>query len=124
MFTTYKNETVMTSSGNIYLLQYASFINEDVMKENIKKLDYYLVYEVDNKYYVYLGVYTNLDTALKVQKILEEKEIHTYLKNDYLSDSKIIDEINKYDEMILKEDNREKISEMNKQVINFLKMNF
>lgn len=114
----------MTSNGNIYLLQYASFINEEVLKENIKKLDYYLIYELDNKYYVYIGAYTNLDTALKMQKYFEEKEIYTYLKNDYLSDDKAINEIDKYDVKILKEDDREKINNLNKNVINFLKTNF
>ena len=82
VFTTYEVEQVMTSSGNIYLLQYGSYINKDVMKENIKELEDYIVYEHDNKYYVHLGAFTNIDTARKMQKYFEDINIYTYIKND------------------------------------------
>lgn len=111
----------MTSDGNIYLLQYGSFINKEVMQENIKGLEDYIVYEHDNKYYVHVGVFTKLDTAFKVQKILEEEKIYTYLKNDYLSDSDLINKINELDSDLSEEDNINKIKEINKEIIKLVK---
>ena len=111
----------MTSDGNIYLLQYGSFINKDVMNENIKKLDNYLVYEHDNKYYVHLGVFTRLETALKMQKIFEKENIYTYIKNDYLSDSDLIDRISELDKELFNEENASSIREINNKIINILK---
>ena len=65
----------MESMGNIYLLQYGSFVNKQVMDELVKDLDDYIVYEHDNKYYVHLGAYINLETARKMQKIYNTCEV-------------------------------------------------
>lgn len=113
----------MTSDGNIYLLQYGSFINKEVMNENIKKLTNYVIYEHDNKYYVHLGIFTRLNTAKKMQKIFEKENIYTYIKNDYLSDSKLINEINKLDDKLFEEGNSNKIKEINKEILDLIKTN-
>ena len=111
----------MISSGNIYLLQYASFINKDVMNENIKKLDNYIIYENEDKYYVYLGAYHNLDTARKMQVYFENKDIYTYIKNDYITNDTIINKIKEIDNNILNEKDNNKIIELNKKILNILK---
>lgn len=121
MFTSYKEEQVMTSDGNIYLLQYGSYINREVMNENIKKLNDYIIYEHDNKYYVHLGAFTRLNTALKMQKIFEKENIYTYIKNDYLGNSDVINDINKLDDRLYEEENINRIKEINKEILNLLK---
>ena len=123
LFTTYREEQVMTSSGNIFLLQYGSFINKEIMEENTKKLNDFIVLEQDNKYYVYLGSYINIDTANKMKKYFESNNIYTYIKNDYLSDSELIKKIKVIDEDILNENDFSKIDELNKKILNLLKNN-
>ena len=113
----------MTSSGNIYLLQYGTFISEEVMNENIKKLDDYIVYYHDDKYYVHVGAYYNLDTANKMKKLFENENIYTYIKNDYLGNSEVIDKIKILDNKILNEDNYNIIKENNKKILDLLKNN-
>ena len=115
MFTTYKTSTVNGVDGNIYILQYGSYISKNVMEENTKKLDNYLLVEEDNKYYVYLGIFTSHENALKMQKIYNNENIHTYLKEDYIGDEKIT-------QMIKKIENQEKDLEIiNNEIINELK---
>ena len=121
MFTSYNEEQVMTSDGNIYLLQYASFINKEVMNENIKKLDNYIIYEHGNKYYVHIGIFTKLDTAKKMQKIFEEDNIYSYIKNDYLSNSDLINKINELDNSLLEEENINKIKKINNKILDLVK---
>ena len=121
LFTTYKTEQVMTSSGNIYLLQYGTYISEEVMNENIKKLDDYIIYNHDNKYYVYIGAYFNIETANKMKKYFENENIYTYIKNDYIFDSEVIENIKRLDKEILNEDNLNKIKENNIKILNILK---
>jgi len=121
LFTSYQTETVMTSSGNVYILQYASFTNKEVMNENIKKLEDYLIYEMNNKYYVYLGIYTSLDTAMKMKKHFENDNIYTYIKNDYLQDNSLVNKIKDYDLEILNEENNYKIIDINKKILNLVK---
>ena len=121
IFSSYQTEKVMESFGNVYYLQYASFTSKEVMNDNIKKLDNYLLYEIDNKYYVYLGIYRNLDIARKMNILFENNGLYTYIKNDYISDSSIIDVINDCDEEILEEDNTNEIFEINKKCIELIK---
>ena len=121
MFSSYKNEQVMSSDGNLYLLQYGSYISRDVMEENVKKLDDYFMYEDDDKYYVFLGAYTDLSIAKKVSKILDNKGIYTYIKNDYLGNSEVISKINTLEKNIIMEDDEEKINEINQKIIEILK---
>ncbi len=111
----------MISSGNVYLLQYGSYINKDVMNENVKKLDDYLMYFHDDKYYVYVGAYINIDTARKMQKYFENENIYTYIKNDYISNSEVINKIEEIDNEILNEENYNRLLENNKKILNILK---
>lgn len=121
MFTEYHNEKVMTMDGNIYLLQYGSYISKNVMEENVKKLDYYITYEEDGKYYVFIGAYINLENARKVSKIYEDRGIYTYIKNDYIGNSDIINKISKLEVKLENEDNIDKIYEVNKKILEILK---
>ena len=111
----------MISSGNIYLLQYGSYISKEVMNENVKKLDDYLMYFHDDKYYVYVGAYINIDTARKMQKYFENINIYTYIKNDYISNNEVINKIEEIDKEILEEENYNKLINNNKKILNILK---
>ncbi len=117
MFSSYKDETVMTMDGNIYLLQYGSYINKDVMNNNIEKLTNYITYEEDNKYYVYAGAFTNIENANNLKKIFENENIYTYIKNDYISNSEIINKIKEIEGDI----NDTNIKEINEKILDILK---
>ena len=121
MFTTYKNEKVMTMDGNLYLLQYGSYISRDVMEENIKKLDNYLIYEEDNKYYVFVGAYTNLENAYIMQKEMEERGIFTYLKNDYYGNSDKLSKIEELEHKLIETEKYEEKEKLNKEILEILK---
>lgn len=105
--------------GNIYLLQYGSYISKSVMEENIKNLNNYIIVEEDNKFYVYVGAFTSLSNAKKMQKSLENKNIYTYLKNDYIGNTEIINKIKDLDKDIIQ--NEKKMEESNKQILEILK---
>ena len=107
----------MSMDGNIYLLQYGSYINKDVMNDNITKLENYITYEEDNKYYVFLGAFTNIENANKLKKIYENENIYTYIKNDYIGNSEIINQIKDYEQDL----NDENIKEINNKILNLLK---
>ena len=122
MFTSYKEEVTSIMDGNIYLLQYGSYINSLVMEENIKELDNYITYVDDDKYYVFVGASTSYENAYLLSKILEGDGIYTYIKNDYISDSKLIEKINIIDKEIVKDNHV--ILDANKEILNLLKENY
>ena len=108
-------------NGNIYLLQYGSYINKNVMNENVQELNNYISYEDDGKYYVFLGMYTNLEIAEKVSKIFENKNIYTYIKNDYLTDKKVFSEIMELEKEIKEENDLGKIEVVNNRILDIIK---
>ena len=122
MFTSYKDEEVSTMEGNLYLLQYGTYLNSLVMEENVKRLDDYITYYHDDKYYVFVGASTLYENALLLSEQLENEGIYTYIKNDYLSDNELLKIINTLDKDIV-HDNR-LLKEKNKEIINLLKKYF
>lgn len=122
MFTSYSVEQVSTIDGNIYLLQYGSYINEVVKDENVKNLDNYLSYMSDDKYYVFVGASTYYENALLLSQKLEEEGIYTYIKNDYISDSSLIKKISDLDKEVIQ--NNTLIKEKNEEILNLLKKHF
>ena len=112
-------EQASTLDGNIYLLQYGSYINELVKNENVKKLNNYILYFHDNKYYVFVGASTYYENALLLKKKLEDEGIFTYIKNDYVSDSELLKKINQWDKEIIKNNNL--LEEHNQKILEILK---
>ena len=121
MFSTYREEKVITSDGNIYLLQYASFTKKEVMEESVKKLSNYLLKIEDSKYYVYVGGSTNLENANKVKNLLENQGIYVYIKNDYIGNNEIVKKINKIDQEIIKSNDNTEILRKNAEILEILK---
>ena len=107
--------------GNIYLLQYGTYINKEVMEENVKKLEDYLTYEEDGKYYVFIGASTFLENANILSKLFENNGVYTYIKNDYIGNTEIINKILKLDKEMQEESDSNRIYEINKKILNILK---
>lgn len=121
LISSYQEETVMKSEGNVYLLQYGIYTTKEVLNENIKKLTDYIVYEKDNKYYVYLGIFVNYENAYKVSELLENSNIYTYIKNDYLGDSNLIKKLNILDEKMTNLKKEHEIKSLNREMLDLYK---
>jgi len=125
LLSSYEEETVMKSEGNVYLLQYGIYTNKEVLNENIKKLTNYVIYEENDKYYVYLGIFINYENAHKVSKILENDNIYTYIKNEYISDNSIINKIKILDNKLISSEKEGEIKDLTQKMLeiyqNFLK---
>lgn len=120
-FSSYESETVMTMDGNIYYLQYGSYISKDILNESVSHLSNYYISEEEGKYYVYVGMFTNYENALRYSELLENDNIYTFIKNDYLTDSSLINDIKKLDESFIKEENTSKLKKINDEILNLFK---
>lgn len=111
IFDSYETETVMSSDGSVYMLQYGAYTSKEVMEDNIKKLDssLYVISLVDNIYYVYFGITTNYYNALNISKIYKKQDVFLYIKENYLGKSSVISEIKKIDSLMKDETNNEKV---------------
>lgn len=117
LISSYQEEMVMKSEGNIYLLQYGVYTTKEVLSENIKNLRDYIVYEENNKYYVYLGIFVNYENAYKVSEILKNNDIYTYIKSDYLNDTDIVKKINILGEKMISLNKESEIKSLNREML-------
>ncbi len=108
-FKNYQGVDYLSEDGNIFYLQYGVYTTMDAASNNIKNLTKnYFIREQDNKYYVYLGVTTDYNKALKLKEKYESENIHIYIRSDYVENSETLLKLKEYD-LRLEDDNVESV---------------
>ena len=106
--------SVFNDKKTVYLIQQGVYSSLDSMKENTSNLSEYIYTNVDNLYYVYVGITFDIENTNKIQQIYDFENI---VKNNVITDSELIKYIEKYD-LILKETNdKNTIKEIVKNVL-------
>ncbi len=106
--------SVFSDKKTAYLIQQGVYSSLDSMKENTSNLSEYIYTNVDNLYYVYVGITFDIENTNKIQQIYD---FETIVKNNVITDSELIKYIEKYD-LILKETNdKNTIKEIVKNVL-------
>lgn len=126
IFDSYETETVMSSDGSVYMLQYGAYTSKEVMNENIKNLDssLYVISFIDDVYYVYFGLTTNYYNALNIVKIYKNRDIYLYIKENYLGKNSVISEIKRLDSLMKDETNNEIVLSYVKDGLNIYRDNY
>lgn len=96
-------------SYNYYALQEGIYSNKKIMQENIKNIDSKIIEEDNGKYYVYLGITTNKENALKLKKIYEEKGYQLYIKNLKIANEEFYNNTVQFDLLISNAEKEEEI---------------
>ena len=98
IFNNYKGKNYLESDGNIYYLQYGVYTTLDAATNNSKNLTHAnFIREMDDKYYVYLGVTTNLKKAEELKEKYKNENIHVYIRSDFVENSETLDKLKNYD---------------------------
>ena len=123
IFNNYRGAEYLNDDGNIYYLQYGVYTTKTAAEENTKKLNNnYVIREMDDKYYVYLGITENYDLALKIQKYYKDQNIYTYIRSDYVENSETLNKLKDYDNKI-KNIKEEEISSVMKEIFDNSELN-
>ena len=116
VFKNYDGREYLDEDGNIYYVQYGVYNSNEAALSNASKLSNYTIKEIDEKFYVYLGVSTSLDTALKIQDLYKEKDIYTYIRADYVNNSETLEKLKEYDELIQEKSDEVEIQAVMKEI--------
>ncbi len=100
---------VFKDSANYYVLQEGVYSNEEIMQENIKNLDSKIIEEENEKYYVYVGITTKKENAIKLKKIYESKGYQLYLKELKIASAEFYNNTVQFDMLINKTNKEEEI---------------
>lgn len=120
----YKGVEYIENDGNIYYIQYGVYTSNEAALKNVTNLKDYFIDEMDEKYYVYLGITTNYNTALKIQNIYKDKDIHTYIRCDYVNNSETLNIIKEYDTKLDNLESEEEITAVIKEIFEEEKLVF
>lgn len=80
-----------------YFLQEGVYLSKDIVNENIKRLDYYVVERKNNKYYVYIGITKDIEIARKFKNIYERLGYDIYIKEKSINNMEFDSNMSQYD---------------------------
>lgn len=83
-----------------YFIQEGVYSSKSIMEENIKNMDLKVVDELDNKYYVYLGITKDESIAKKLKEIYESQGYQIYIKEQTLSNEEFKNNVIQFDLLI------------------------
>ena len=87
------------------------------MEENIKNMDLKVVDELDNKYYVYLGITKDENIAKRLKEIYESEGYQIYIKELSLSNEEFNNNVTQFDLLINATTSEKEILTMEKVVL-------
>jgi len=101
----------------IYLIQSGAYSNYNSMRANTIGYNY-VYYEEDNLFKTIIGITKNKENIEKIKEIYDEDVIITEY---YIKDKKINNKIIEYDNLLLKEENSDKIKEIVSKTLSLYK---
>ena len=98
----YLSKSMQTFSNKdiYYFIQEGVYSSKSIMEENIKNMDLKVVDEIDNKYYVYLGITKDESIAKKLKEIYESQGYQIYIKEVSLSNEEFNNNVTQFDLLI------------------------
>ena len=95
-----KSSQTFSNKDIYYFIQEGVYSSKSIMEENIKNMDLKVVDELDNKYYVYLGITKDESIAKKLKKIYESQGYQIYIKEVSLSNEEFNNNVTQFDLLI------------------------
>ncbi len=95
-----KSTQTFSNKDIYYFIQEGVYSSKSIMEENIKNMDLKVVDELDNKYYVYLGITKDESIAKKLKEIYESQGYQIYIKEVSLSNEEFNNNVTQFDLLI------------------------
>ena len=102
-------EVTFNEESTYFFLQEGVYSSKEIMEENIKNMNMKVVDNLDNKYYVYLGITKDENIAKRLKEIYEEEGYQIYIKEKTLSNEEFLNNVTQFDLLI---NNTESIKEI------------
>lgn len=118
VFLEYKTDTEASAkTKTIYLLQHSAYKSKENMEKSCKDIKNYFYYKEKNLYHVLIGITSNRDLK---DKILEAYEINSniYLKKINVENEEFIENLDKYDKLVMQTNDNTVIINAEKQILN------
>ena len=95
-----KSTQTFSNKDIYYFIQEGVYSSKSIMEENVKNMDLKVVDELDNKYYVYLGITKDESIAKRLKEIYESQGYQIYIKEVSLSNEEFNNNVTQFDLLI------------------------
>ena len=106
---------------SLSFLQVGVYSTVESMKKNLEGLENYIYVIEDSKYHAYVGITGNALNVDKLTGYYQELGYITYVKNITNSDATFLEELDKYDELLEKTNDKSAIRVINQNILNSYK---
>ena len=96
----YNGIKVVNSGYELYFIEYGIYDSVSDMEKNTINLENYIYNEIDNKYYVYIGITLDKDNANKIVDHFKTLGYDTIIKKFSITSKEFIEIIKNYDALI------------------------
>lgn len=107
--------SAFSEKKTLYLIQQGVYSSVESMKENTSNLNEYIYSNIDNLYYVYIGITLDVENTTKIQNAY--KNMNTIVKTNIITDKELIEYIEKFDIVLKETSDNETVKEITKQVL-------
>lgn len=108
---------VFNETESIFLIQQGVYSSYESMQNNTSNLTDYIYSNIDNMFYVYIGVTLDRENVTKLQQYYKDKNITTIVKTTTINDSNFITSLRQYDTILKETNDSSTIKEICKQVL-------
>ena len=108
---------VFNENTKAYLIQQGVYSSYESMQKNTSNLTDYIYSNIDNMFYVYIGLTLNEENVIKLQEYYKSKNIPTIVKTTTLTDYNLISSLKQYDTILKETSDSATIREICKQVL-------
>lgn len=117
LFKQYQTIPVSNNSKKIYFIQQGVYSNQQSMKENTNKLDYYTHEKLGDKYYVYVCFTQNIDNINIIKKYFKSLDYDIYAKELTIENEQFLNILEQYDYLLSSVENNETVRNVCKQIV-------
>ena len=103
--------------NNIYYLQIGAYTNKDNIEKDLPNIKNKLIVKEEDKYYVYVGITSDYENALKIRDLYKEKNVNLYIKDGYINNKDFILELEQYDILIKNSKTYEEVNSILKTIL-------
>ncbi len=108
---------VSSEAESLYYIQKGVYFDLDSMNEGMKDFSHYIYNTENNSFYVYIGITTSKENALKIVEYYKSLGVETVISEKITDNKEFVNILRQYDELLSKTDDSESIKTICNQIL-------
>ena len=106
-----------SSNNTIFFLQAGAYNKKESSLDDLKEIENKIIVEESDKYYMYIGITTDIKIANKISNMYKDNNINLYIKEKELKDEAFKLELEQYDILLKNAKSFEEVNTIFKTIL-------